>query len=83
MTGHFKIKKIFIFFECKWPNVNSNDLCMAKLPFGHHTQTQTQTETGGYRIHVTDIYEIQRGQLFAISVKTDFVAAFQRFFLPD
>ena len=30
----FQNKKNIYIFGCKWPNDNSNDLCMAELPFG-------------------------------------------------
>ena len=31
---HFKIENIY-FFECEWPNGNSNNLSIDELPFGH------------------------------------------------
>ena len=41
LARHFKIKNIYI-FECEWPNGNSNNLCMAYLPFVHsHSNSNT------------------------------------------
>ena len=45
----FQNKNIYI-FECQWANGNSNDLCMAKLPFDHSHSNANRN--WGYRMHV-------------------------------
>ena len=40
----FQNKKYIYIFECEWPNGNSDDLCIAELPFGH---SQSNSNTNG------------------------------------
>ena len=55
---HFKIKIIYI-FECEWPNGNLNNLCMAKLPFGHsHSNSNANRNWGIQNAPAYQLYPV-------------------------
>ena len=51
----FQNKNSYI-FECEWPMVIQRTCAQLNCLMAIHTKTQTQTETGGYRMHSFFIY---------------------------
>ena len=58
LAGHSQWKTVYI-FECEWLNGNSNDLCMAELPFDlSHSNSNANGNWGIQNSHVKEVLRI-------------------------